>query len=104
MAKLKIFSVVFDWDPPQERNGILTSYILTYSVNGSSPTTQTFTNTSITEFTVEFPPGTNVTAISVHATTSVGPGIMSTADDVAIPTVPTPRELALCDTVHGLCE
>ena len=41
---------------------------------------------------------------SMHATTSGGTGNMSTADDVAIPTAPTPRELALCDTVHGLCE
>ena len=64
-------SVVLTWSAPQEPNGVIISYEVTYRVNGTlftaNTTNLTFTITSLT-------PGSSVTDISVSAYTSMGRG------------------------------
>ena len=82
-AELASESVVFEWNPPQEPNGIIIAYQLTYRVRGSHNMERNFTGGD-TMFTLNLPPGTVVSDISVRAYTSAGPGDTVTIDDVAI--------------------
>ena len=91
-VEVEFISVVFEWDPPQDPNGLLTAYELTYRVNGSKPAIWNFTD-STTMFTLDLAPSTNVSDISVHAYTSAGPGNAVMAEYVMIPDALTPREL-----------
>ena len=92
-AETALISIVFDWDPPRDPNGILIVYELSYRVNGSR-FTMSFTNVSTTVFTLELAPSTRVSDISVRAYTSTGPGPLITVEGVIIPAVPLPREFA----------
>ena len=87
----KFTSIVLTWSAPQEPNGVIISYEVTYRVSNGNLVT---TNTTDLRFTVpSLTPGTNVTEISVSAYTSVGRG-----DPVLIPhlmLVEPPCELAL---------
>ena len=65
-------SIVLTWSAPQEPNGVIISYEVTYRVSDGNLVT---TNTTDLRFTIpSLTPGTNVTAISVSAYTSVGRG------------------------------
>ena len=67
----KFTSIVLTWSPPQEPNGVIISYEVTYTVN-------TFTvNTSDLSTTITIPsltPQTRVSAITVTAYTGIGRG------------------------------
>ena len=84
----KFTSIVLTWSAPQEPNGVITGYEVTYRVSDgdlvmNSTTDLRFTISSLT-------PGTHVTEISVSAYTSVGGG-----EPVLIPDIVTlnaPRE------------
>ena len=84
----KFTSIVLTWSAPQEPNGVIISYEVTYRVCDGNLVA---TNTTDLRFTIlSLTPGTNVTEISVSAYTSVGRG-----DPVQIPhlvTLNTPRE------------
>ena len=84
----KFTSIVLTWNAPQEPNGIIISYEVTYRVSDGNLVT---TNTTDLIFTIRsLNLGTNVTEISVSAYTSVGRG-----DPVHIPRLVTlagPRE------------
>ena len=84
----KFTSIVLTWSAPQEPNGVIISYEVTYRVSDGNLVT---TNTTDLRFTIpSLTPGTNVTEISVSAYTSVGRG-----DPVQIPhlvTTTTPRK------------
>ena len=68
----KLTSIVLTWTAPQEPNGVIISYEVTYRVSGGNLVT---TNTTDLRFTIpSLTPGTNVTEISVSAYTSVGRG------------------------------
>ena len=84
IAKLELFSVVFDWDPPQEPNGIVVAYELTYTVVSNDTMAQNL-STTFTELVVEFPPGTHVSDISIRAFNSVGAGPVSTDGARVVP-------------------
>ena len=74
----KFTSIVLTWSAPQEPNGVIISYEVTYRVSDGNLVT---TNTTDLRFTIpSLTPGTNVTEISVSAYTSVGRG-----DPVHIP-------------------
>ena len=81
-------SIVLTWSAPQEPNGVIISYEVTYRVSDGNLVT---TNTTDFRFTISsLTPGTNVTEISVSAYTSVGRG-----DPVQIPhlvLLASPRE------------
>ena len=68
----KFTSIVLTWSAPQEPNGVIISYEVTYRVSDGNLVT---TNTIDLRFTIpSLTPGTNVTEISVSAYTSVGRG------------------------------
>ena len=74
----KFTSIVLMWSAPQEPNGVIISYEVTYRVSDVILIT---TNTTDLRFTIpSLTPGTNVTEISVSAYTIVGigdPGVIS---------------------------
>ena len=71
-GQLKFTSIVLTWSAPQEPNGVIISYEVTYRVSDGNLVT---TNTTNLTFTIlSLTPGTNVTEISVSAYTSVGRG------------------------------
>ena len=90
----KFTSIVLTWSAPQEPNGVIISYEVTYRVSGGNLVT---TNTTDLRFTIpSLTQGTNVTEISVSAYTSVGRG-----DPLQLPhlvTLAAPREYALIHT------
>ena len=66
----KFTSIVLTWSPPQEPNGVIISYEVTYTVNGNNTVrvmSTTFTIPSLT-------PQTRVSAITVTAYTRIGQG------------------------------
>ncbi len=81
---------MFEWDPPQEPNGIIIAYELTYRINGSSVVTVNSSDVSTTRFTLELAPHTRVSNISIRAYNRAGPGPTVTAGDVVIPVPPPP--------------
>ena len=68
----KFTSIVLTWSAPQEPNGVIISYEVTYRVSDGNLVTA---NTTDLRFTIpSLTPGTNVTEISVSAYTRVGRG------------------------------
>ena len=65
--------IVLTWSAPQDPNGVIISYEVTYKGNDDIVTTNT-TDLSTTFTISSLTPGTNVTEISVSAYTSVGRG------------------------------
>ena len=84
----KFTSVVLTWSAPQEPNGVIISYEVTYRVSDGNLVK---TNTTNLTFTIpSLTPGTNVTEISVSAYTSVDRG--DRAKIFQLLTLSTPRE------------
>ena len=87
-AGTEFTSVVLTWSVPQEPNGVITAYEVTYSIDGavvvdtSTDVTTTFTIPSL-------PPSTNISNISVSAYTSIGRGKSVSHGDVVTLAVPT---------------
>ncbi len=90
-AEPRLTSIVFTWSPPQEPNGVIIAYEVTYRVNDTNSTTINTTDISTTH-TLELALNTRVSGISVRAYTSVGPGNATMHHDVSTPQQPTPRE------------
>ena len=96
----KFTSIVLTWSAPQEPNGVIISYEVTYRASDGNLVT---TNTTDLRFTIpSLTPGTNVTEISVSAYTIVGRG-----DPVNIPylvtTLAKPRMFIVYSNVqHGV--
>ena len=83
--------VVLTWSPPQQRNGIITKYTVTYRINGSAPVTRDINDPDTTTFTIpSLFPQTTISDISVRAYTSAGQGPEMTLEDVV--TLTRPRE------------
>ncbi len=98
MAENQFTAVTFDWGPPEEPNGIIIAYELTYMVNSITNTmTRNFTDVSTDTFTINLDINTNISDISIRAYTSVGPGDVATAEGVFIPATPPLRELSSSD-------
>ena len=84
----KFTSIVLTWSAPQEPNGVIISYEVTYRVSDGNHVT---TNTTDIRFTIlSLTPGTNVTDISVSAYTSVSRGDRALIFQLL--TLTTPRE------------
>ena len=74
MAQAQFTSIVLTWSAPQEPNGVIISYEVTYRVNDSTPVT---TNTSALSTTFTIPsltPGNQFLNVSVSAYTRIGQG------------------------------
>ena len=84
----KFTTIVLTWSVPQEPNGVIISYEVTYRVGDGNLVT---TNTTDLRFTIpSLTPGTNVTEISVSAYTSVGRG--DSVQILHLMTLASPRE------------
>ena len=72
MAQPKFSSIVLTWGAPQEPNGVIISYEVTYRDSDGNLNT---INTTDLRFTIpSLTPGINVTDITVGAYTAVGQG------------------------------
>ena len=69
----KFTSIVFTWSPPQEPNGVIISYEVTYTVNGNN-TVRVNTSDLSTTFTIPSLTQTRVSVITVTAYTRIGRG------------------------------
>ena len=70
----KYTSIVLTWSPPQEPNGVIISYEVTYTINGNN-TFRVNTLDLSTTFTIpSLTPQTRVSAITVTAYTRIGRG------------------------------
>ena len=84
---------MLNWSPPQEPNGVIIAYEVSYRSNQQSRITRNTTIIGSTIFTTpELLPNTNVSGISVRAYTKVGPGPATVQPFVVIPREPVPRE------------
>ena len=106
-AQPRFTSIVFTWSAPQEPNGVIISYEVTYRVSDGDLVTTNTTDLA-TSFTIPVStPETNVTEISVRAYTSVGRG--NDSQITHITTLGVPCELlasiscGLNDTFSQLC-
>ena len=89
-ASPEVTSVVLTWSVPQEPNGIIIAYEVTYSIDGGAITVVNSTNGGTTTLTIpSLPPNTNISSISVSAYTSIGRGESVSHDDVVTPAIPT---------------
>ena len=89
MGTSTLTTVVLTWSPPQQRNGIITQYMVTYRVNGSAPVTRGINDPDTITFTIpSLFPQTKISDISVRASTSAGPGPERTLEDVVTLTLP----------------
>ena len=86
----KFTSIGLTWSAPQEPNGVIISYEVTYRVTGSNLVTTNTTDLS-TPFSISsLTPQTTVSDISVSAYTSIGRGEATTIPDQT--TLEEPRE------------
>ena len=70
----KFTSIILIWDPPQEPNGVIISYEVTYTVDGNN-TVRVNTSDLSTTFTIpSLTPQTRVSDITVTAYTRIGRG------------------------------
>ena len=87
----KFTSIDLTWSAPQEPNGVIISYEVTYRVTGSNLVTTNTTDLSTTFSISSLTPQTKVSNISVSAYTRIGPGEVATIADQT--TLEEPREL-----------
>ena len=74
IALPKFTSIDLTWSAPQEPNGVIISYEVTFSVTGSNLVTTNTTDLSTTFSISSLTPQTAVSDISVSAYTSIGRG------------------------------
>ena len=77
----KFTSIDLTWSAPQEPNGVIISYEVTYRVTGSNLVTTNTTDFSTTFSISSLTPQTTVSDISVSAYTSIGQGEVATIAD-----------------------
>ncbi len=83
-------SLTLTWDPPDEPNGVIIRYEVTYRISDGN--LQAVDAGLSTKFTISpLETGTRVSDVSVSAYTSVGRGVLSNLTDLR--TLSEPREL-----------
>ena len=94
IVNVTLTSVNLLWSPPEQHNGILTRYEVTYRLNGSNEVITSNSQFLSTTFTIQsLTPNTGVSDISVSAYTSAGRGPSVMGANVV--TLTTPRELTI---------
>ena len=92
IINVTLTSVNLFWSPPEQHNGILTHYEVTYRVYSSNEVINVSIKDLSTTFTIQsITPGTEVVDISVSAYTSAGQGPQVMGPNVV--TLTRPREL-----------
>ena len=82
-------SVLVTWSPPQEPNGVITMYELTYRLFERCPVSENITNRF--NYTIFAEANSRITGIRMRAYTSVGPGPFIESSSITL----SPRKLAL---------
>ena len=91
IINVTLTSVNLFWSPPEQHNGILTHYEVTYRLNGSNEVINVSSESLSTTFTIQpLTPETGVVDISVSAYTSAGQGLPVMGPNVV--TLTRPRE------------
>ena len=80
-ANPTLTSIYLTWSAPQEPNGVIISYEVTYRVTGNNLVTTNTTDLSTTFSISSLTPQTAVSNISVSAYTSIGSGEAATIAD-----------------------
>ena len=80
----KFTSVVLTWRPPQESNGVIISYEVTYTVNGNNTVRVNTSDLSTTFIIPSLNPQTRVSGVTVTAYTRIGRGISANLSDQTI--------------------
>ena len=93
IALPKFTSIDLTWSAPQEPNGVIISYEVTFNVTGSNLVITNTTNLSTTFSISSLIPQTTVSNISVSAYTCIGQGEAATIADQT--TREEPREFLL---------
>ena len=89
----KFISVILEWGIPQEPNGEIIVYEVTYRVGNANRVTRNTTDSEDTQVEItDVSTNTTVSEIIVTAYTSVGRGEESTHPDVVTPITPEIRE------------
>ena len=83
VGEVRFTSIVLTWSPPQEPNGIIITYEVTYNLNHENTNKINITDASNT-YILELTPNARVSDISVRAYTSVGPGDTATLQSLLI--------------------
>ena len=93
VAEAKFTSVVLSWNPPQEPNGAIIAYEVSYRSDNPDNITRNTTSVNTTIFTTPpLLPKANI-SFSVRAYTHVGPGPSTMQSyNMVIPPEPVPRE------------
>ncbi len=92
----KFTSIVLTWDPPDEPNGVIIRYEVTYRISeGNIQTLNTGLSNAFIISSLEA--GTRVSDVSVSAYTSVGRGVPSNLTDMR--TLSEPCELLLSTSI-----
>ena len=68
----KFTSIVLTWSPPQEPNGVIISFEVTYTVNGNNAVKINTSDLSTTFNIQSLTPQTRVSGITVTAYTRIG--------------------------------
>ncbi len=72
-----VTSIMLTWSPPEEPNGVILGYEVTYNIDDNA------TSTNLTSFTISsLTPETRVSNISVTAYTVAGHGELATLDNI----------------------
>ena len=98
----KFTSIDLTWSTPQEPNGVIISYEVTFSVTGSNLVITNTTNLRTTFSISSLTPQTTVSDISVSAYTSIGPGEAATIANQT--TREEPREFLLFNCNYTYCQ
>ena len=88
----KFISVILEWGIPQEPNGIIIAYEVTYRVGNTNRVTINTTDLNTWEEISDVPTNTTVSEITVTAYTIVGRGEESAHPDAITPAQPEIRE------------
>ena len=89
VVEIKFTSVVFSWSPPQEPNGVIIAYVVSYRSDNQD---HSISVDAIVFTSPALLPNTQISNISVRAFTNRGPGASTMWPNVVIPPQPVPRE------------
>ena len=93
MAESTLTSVLLTWSPPQELNGVIIAYEVTYRISSSCDLLVVNTTDVATSLTINLDVSAEISNVSVRAYTSVGPGKSSY---LSVPTTESKIERELC--------
>ena len=96
----KFTSIVLTWSPPQEPNGVIISYEVTYTVNGNNSFRVNTSDLSTTFTIPSLTPQTRISAITVTAYTRISRGEPTNLPDQTTFAAPCMLLIPYCEFTH----